>query len=174
MWHSEGSFFTLKGLLLLSVCLPTYIGWVSHVLKGQKRSLDSLELEVERVVSCHVGVGNWTRVLYKSSQWRESHLSSPMEFLPLFSTKYTFLAFSCTKLPGVYFVSSTLTFCGWTWQYPYSRMLFERYRCYSSVNQNLNEDHLNLSQYFGSINSTACLSCSLCFTCTQVLLKGKF
>lgn len=36
---------------------------------GQKKKLDSLELEIQVLVSCHLGVRNQTRVVWKSSQF---------------------------------------------------------------------------------------------------------
>ena len=41
------------------------------------RAPDPQELELQMVVSCRVGAGNQTQVLWKSNQ-----LSSPMSFLP--------------------------------------------------------------------------------------------
>ena len=35
---------------------------------GQEKTLDSLELELQLVVSCHVGARNQTQVLWKSSR----------------------------------------------------------------------------------------------------------
>lgn len=37
------------------------------VLKGQKRALDLLEPELQRITSCHVGAGNQVQILGKSS-----------------------------------------------------------------------------------------------------------
>ena len=50
-------------------CFNTY---VHHVLPatcgGQKKALDPLELQLQMVVSLHVGSGNLTQVLWKNSQ----------------------------------------------------------------------------------------------------------
>ena len=45
---------------------------------GQKQVSNSLELELQMVVSCHVGAGNLTQVLWKMNQCSEllSHFSS--------------------------------------------------------------------------------------------------
>ena len=37
-------------------------------LRGQKKAWDSLELELQMLVSCHVGAGNQTWILWKNSQ----------------------------------------------------------------------------------------------------------
>ena len=49
----------------------------------QKRVLDPLELELQMGVSHHVGAGNWTEVLYKSSQCSEllNQLFSPLLYI---------------------------------------------------------------------------------------------
>lgn len=39
------------------------------ILRGQKRALDTLELELQMAVSHYVGAGNQTLVLWKHSQW---------------------------------------------------------------------------------------------------------
>lgn len=41
------------------------------------RALDPLELELQTIDSYYIGTGNWTQVLWKSSQC--SHLYSPCE-----------------------------------------------------------------------------------------------
>ena len=51
---------------VLPACLSTLRITDAHT--GQKRVSDSLELEVERVVSHHMNAGNRTRVLWKSSK----------------------------------------------------------------------------------------------------------
>lgn len=35
---------------------------------GCKREMDLLELDLLKLMSCHVGAGNWSEVLYKSSK----------------------------------------------------------------------------------------------------------
>jgi hypothetical protein len=43
--------------------------WVPHAFGawgGREKALDSLELELQMVVSHYVGVGNWTQALYKN------------------------------------------------------------------------------------------------------------
>jgi hypothetical protein len=45
-----------------------YITCVPGVFKSQKRVSDSLELELQAVVSHQVGVGNGTQVLCRSSK----------------------------------------------------------------------------------------------------------
>jgi hypothetical protein len=49
----------------------------------QKRELDPLELEIQTIVSYHVGAGNQIQVLSKNSQCSKllSHLSSPDSML---------------------------------------------------------------------------------------------
>jgi hypothetical protein len=53
-------------MFCLHVCLST--SYLSSASGGQKRIPDSIELESQPVVSCNVGAGNWTQVLWKSSQ----------------------------------------------------------------------------------------------------------
>jgi hypothetical protein len=43
--------------------------YVSSALGGQKRSSDTLEPELQMVVSYHVGAGGWTQVLWESNKW---------------------------------------------------------------------------------------------------------
>lgn len=49
---------------------------------GQKRALNPLELELQTIVSCHVGTGNGALVLCKSNKWsqEQNHLFSPRVF----------------------------------------------------------------------------------------------
>lgn len=63
------------------VCL--YTTCVLGALRDQEKPSDSLELESQTVVSCHVGLGNWTWVLWKNiQQFRHlNHLSSPQLWL---------------------------------------------------------------------------------------------
>jgi hypothetical protein len=49
------------GVCLLCVCMPGALG-------GQKRLPHPPELHLQTFVSHHVGAGNWTQVLWKSSQ----------------------------------------------------------------------------------------------------------
>jgi hypothetical protein len=57
------SFYVYKCFVCVyNMCLP-------DVLRGQKRALDSLELEFRIMVSHYMGVGNETRVLYKNHKY---------------------------------------------------------------------------------------------------------
>lgn len=51
-------------------CVCTWYG------EGQRKMVDLPGLELQQVVSCHVGAGTLTWVLWKSSQWSKplSHL----------------------------------------------------------------------------------------------------
>lgn len=64
---------------MCTMCTPSIHG-------RQKRSPNPLELVLQTIVSCYVGAGNWTLVLWKSSvlNWL-SHFSSPYQ--GLFSIK---------------------------------------------------------------------------------------
>lgn len=44
--------------------------------RGQKISLDSLELELNMAVTLHVGLGNWTCIHYESN--KSSELVTPL------------------------------------------------------------------------------------------------
>lgn len=50
--------------------------------RAQKRPLNSLELELHKVFSNHMGVGNRTWFLWKNNQYSEllSYLSAPIYF----------------------------------------------------------------------------------------------
>ena len=48
-------------------CMYSYVSRVPDTLRGQKRELDPLELELNMILSHHVGAGNGTQVLWKSS-----------------------------------------------------------------------------------------------------------
>lgn len=78
-------FYFFKGLFIfifyyLSVCFCVCsILSYAWYHRGQKRALDPLKLKLQMFVSHHVGTGNWTQVLVKSSQCFQplSHLSNP-------------------------------------------------------------------------------------------------
>lgn len=59
------------------------------VLSAGMSVWDALELELHTGVSCYVGVGNWTQVLWKSRQYSRppSHLSRPLHLSTLLMTK---------------------------------------------------------------------------------------
>ena len=63
--------FFKKGLFIfiLHVCLVCMYTHECNTLRGQKRALNPLDLELRMVVSCHVGSGNGTWVLCKNSQY---------------------------------------------------------------------------------------------------------
>ena len=63
-----------------SVCVPV-------ACRGQKRALDPSELELQVVVSCHVGAGNGTQVLCKSNGCSVTHESSLHSHLVVLSKK---------------------------------------------------------------------------------------
>jgi hypothetical protein len=54
-------FIVCVGMFWLHACLC--ITWTPGTYRGQKRALDSLELELQMVVSCLVGARNWTLAL---------------------------------------------------------------------------------------------------------------
>jgi hypothetical protein len=65
------------GMGVLSQCVPVYD--VCSTCGGLKRALGPLELELQVVVSQHVGVEHQTQVLWKSSHWSQltiEHLSN--------------------------------------------------------------------------------------------------
>ena len=67
-------FMCMSVLLHVHVCITC----MSDVHWGQKKVSDPLALELQMVVICHVGVGECTRLLCKSSQCFQqlNHLSS--------------------------------------------------------------------------------------------------
>lgn len=48
-------------------CMYTHVPDVCFVPRGQKMIPNPLELELQKVVSCHVGAEKWTQILPKSS-----------------------------------------------------------------------------------------------------------
>lgn len=69
-------YILLVFVFCLHVCLST--ACVPGVLQSKKGVSEPLTLELEVPVSCHVGAGNETQVLWKNSHCSEtlSHLSS--------------------------------------------------------------------------------------------------
>lgn len=61
---------------------------VSGALRGHKRTMDHVEMELKAVVSFHVGVGIQTQVFCKSSRLSEplKHLSQTLDFKENFSS----------------------------------------------------------------------------------------
>ena len=62
--------FSLLFLFCMYECIASlHVGMpvLCNACRGQKEVLDPLELELWMVVSCHVGAGNRTQVLCKSS-----------------------------------------------------------------------------------------------------------
>lgn len=66
MRNKQDCVVTLKFILLLVFCLNRWqcATYVLGALRGQKRVSDTLELEIETVVGCHIVAGNQT---YRSS-----------------------------------------------------------------------------------------------------------
>lgn len=66
------SFKTLKGFKNLCIwLLYLYVlctAWAAGASEGQKRALNTTEMELQIAVSCHRGAGNQIQVLQKSSQ----------------------------------------------------------------------------------------------------------
>jgi hypothetical protein len=54
-------------MFCLHVCM--YITCVPGAHKGQNRALDSLGLELETVVSCHVDAGSYDQVLCMANKY---------------------------------------------------------------------------------------------------------
>lgn len=67
-------------MFCLHICLCTTSMPGAHC--GQKRALPFLELELHRVVSSHMGVGNQIWVLWKSNKYLEllSHFFIPWPY----------------------------------------------------------------------------------------------
>lgn len=63
--RSFTTYFYFMGMGVLSQCVPVYD--VCSTCGGLKRALGPLELELQVVVSQHVGVEHQTQVLWKSS-----------------------------------------------------------------------------------------------------------
>lgn len=81
----------LAGLAFLKVICYMCI-WCFVCMYVCVRVLELLKLELQKVVICHVGVGNWTWVLWKSCQCSQplSHPSSPLSwYLQPSSTTYS-------------------------------------------------------------------------------------
>lgn len=57
----------------LHICL--HIPCAPGAQGGQKAALDLLDLELQKVVSCHVGAENWTRVLCRAASPLTTELS---------------------------------------------------------------------------------------------------
>lgn len=53
--------------LFVCVCVHSCALHVSRSLWGPEKGFKSLELELQVVVSCHLGDGNQTQIIYKSS-----------------------------------------------------------------------------------------------------------
>jgi hypothetical protein len=102
----------LKAYLLpfyVHICLYvcTRIKYVPSAFRGQKKMLGVLELELQRVVSCHVGAGNGALVFYKNSQCLNHWAISPTSLLLLllidkimpyvFTILFCFVLFSWTR-----------------------------------------------------------------------------
>ena len=72
--HTEIDFYVLKMLFYILLLFLFYehgyicVPWVSSSHGGQKRASDPLKLELQTIVSYHMGAGNQTCVLCKSSQ----------------------------------------------------------------------------------------------------------
>lgn len=73
-------------LILILFCYFLWVIWlhvylciicVFSTFRGQKMSLDPLELELQTVVSHHVSAGSWICVLWKKRTQPLSHLLSP-------------------------------------------------------------------------------------------------
>lgn len=82
--HRFSAFFFLKYLFVLYawgcfLCMYANTQYLCMVHGGQKRVPNSLKLELQMIVSCYVGPGNWTCVLCKRIQCSQllSHFSSP-------------------------------------------------------------------------------------------------
>lgn len=73
---TQGFFISKKKDYL---CVRVFCLHVYSTIRGQKRASDLLRLELQRSVSYHVGVGNWTQVLWKMQPALLvlSHPSSP-------------------------------------------------------------------------------------------------
>ena len=81
-------------------CMDVYASQIMPGIQGgQKRVLDPRELKLQRVVSYHVGGGNRTWVLWKSSQCAQPmcHLSSYFLslFISLYESAFTYIVFGC-------------------------------------------------------------------------------
>ena len=81
------------GLSVLSASTSVYPHECSY-LRGHKGVSDPMELELQLVVTLHVGAGNWIQVI-----WRKrlcfpllSHLSSPINTLSILVSGLNFVA----------------------------------------------------------------------------------
>lgn len=59
-------------------------------LQGHKKASDSLDLELQRVVSGHTGAGHRSQVHWKSSQWSSPQLSSQLLIIQFFVKTFIF------------------------------------------------------------------------------------
>lgn len=64
-------------LLCLHVCF--YIMCVPSAHWGQRRALDTLKMELQTVVSSHVGAGDWTRTFWRAASAPDSWAISPSQ-----------------------------------------------------------------------------------------------
>lgn len=84
-------------------CMYAHVPHVCFVPIGQKKMPDPLELELQKVVSCHVGAGTQTQTLPKSS----------CELLSHFSTSTTPPLFGGTELNQQSHLSGYISPCMW-------------------------------------------------------------
>lgn len=68
---------------ILPAWISVHHAWIPGALRGQKSVSYPLKSELQTVESCRVGPGNWTSILWKSSQssWLLHCLSSHLLFL---------------------------------------------------------------------------------------------
>lgn len=79
--------------VLLCVCMCTIC--MPDACRGQRRASDSLGLELQKIMSCHMGPGNWACVFWKS-RWTLNYLaisSLPAVNLELLGSCFYFLRF---------------------------------------------------------------------------------
>lgn len=73
-WNRTSVFLFKKCSEILFIFMSVCVKWClctkcGSACRAQKKVLDHLELEFQKIVSCHIGVGSWTLVLLKSSQY---------------------------------------------------------------------------------------------------------
>lgn len=69
-WHSDANTQDLFIYVWMDSCLHVcnYTTSISSAQEGQRRVSDLLGMELQVIVSCHMGIKSWTQILKKSSQ----------------------------------------------------------------------------------------------------------
>lgn len=95
--------------------LPTWIlctTWVPGATEDQKRTSDSLDLELQMVVSCYVDVKNWIRVPWKNSQYS---LPWAISQAPVINSCISYVSIFALPKNSVITLKQHYLLCAWHW-----------------------------------------------------------